>query len=160
MEVAASAIAVITLVGNVSNICLRLYGSLSAKEELNEIVKELGGLRHILTVIAQLTSGDTGYAQVCSQSNLAKPIQDCEDQIKDPQDELQKVENSKLPGRSLPWLLKEKALTRRLEKLSRLKQDLQLCMQTDQMFDYPSTNPNIALLTPSQIFALARAERR
>ncbi|KAH6637503.1 ankyrin repeat-containing domain protein [Boeremia exigua] len=132
MEVAASAIAVITLVGNVSNICLRLYGSLGAREELNQIVKELDGLRHVLTVITQLTATDTGYAQVCSKSSLAKVIKDCEDEIKDLEAELKKVEDSKLPGLSLPWLLKEKALARRLDKLTRLKQDLQLSMQTDQ----------------------------
>jgi|SRR5690242_5329115 len=145
MEVAASAIAIITLVGNVSTICLRLYGSLGAREELNQIIKEVEGFRQILTVVAQLTSSGTGYAQICSESQLGNVLTDCEAEIKRFEVELKKIEGSRLPGLSLPWLLKEKALAQRLETLSRLKQNLQISMQADQTFDHPSLSANTLL---------------
>lgn len=137
MEVAASAIAVITLVGNVSSICFRLYGSLGAREELNQIVKELDGLRYVLTTITQLAEGCTGYEEVCSSSSLSKLIEDCQKEVKALEAELKKIKTSRVPGLTIPWLLKEKELARQLDRLSRLKQNLQLSMQSDQTYRIP-----------------------
>lgn len=130
-SIAASVIAVLQLSGKISSLCFDLYTSFGARKELGQIIDEVESLRGILQKLARIPIDESSYAQVCADSSLSKSIADCHDELKTLESELENIRTSRVPGLGSTWLRKEKEVARRLERLSRVKHTLQLCLTTD-----------------------------
>lgn len=141
LSIAASIITLVQLTSKVSSICLELYGSLGARKEVDVIIDEVDALRRILHTLVRLTSAGTDYDKACANSALPASLADCKAELESLAIELGKVRTSKLPGVAIPWLLKEKEVTRRLERLSRVKQTLQLSLTADHTYRAPAQAP-------------------
>ncbi|KAF2868918.1 hypothetical protein BDV95DRAFT_106681 [Massariosphaeria phaeospora] len=134
----ASVIAVLQLTHKVSALCLNLHTSISARKEIGRIFDEVDALRDTLQGLARLSSTQDGPAtdsiNLDAINNLNGPLVKCKAELESLDAELQKVKltNTKLGFKTISWLLKEKDVACRLERLSRARQTVQLSLAVDQ----------------------------
>jgi ankyrin repeat protein len=137
---AASIITVIHLTHQISILCWDIHSRVqNAREDIIRIIDEINALRTILEALARLTSSGsssntdgTSILEVVAQ--LDKPLKDCESELQILADDLRKATPSKgrLGLKAIVWEFKEKDVTRRLDRLCRLKSTLQFALTLDQ----------------------------
>jgi hypothetical protein len=130
-SIAASIIAVLQLSGKVSSLCFDLYTTFGARKELDQIIDGVESLRSILQKLARIPIDNSANSRACTDPALSKPIAECHNELKTLEFELRSIQTSRVLGLSLMWLRKEKEVARRLDRLFRLKQTLQLYLAAD-----------------------------
>jgi len=133
LSITASLIAVLGLAHKISILCLDLHSFKSARQELNQILNEVESLRAILQGLARLESGQSSNFETVNKSD--GPLARCRTELENMLEDLQKLKssfNSRFGLDTISWALNEKDLARRLDRLGRAKQDLQLALSIDQ----------------------------
>lgn len=137
LSITASLIAIIQLTSKVTSTCWDLRSSFkSAKEDIARIISDTDLLRAVLEALVHLSeSDDQGNLQTVRR--LAGPdglLRECQNEVSLLKNSLGRISKSsnKYGLRGLSWHLKEKGVTRHLDRLIAIKSTLQLALSTDQ----------------------------
>ncbi|KAH6637510.1 hypothetical protein C7974DRAFT_142520 [Boeremia exigua] len=131
MEFVASVIAVLQLMSKISSVCYGLYRSYGTRRDLDDVVDEVDALRRVLQPLERITKSSPEYSAMCSDALLLVPLTRCTEELRCLEADLAKIESARFPGRTISWMLKDTDIHRSLERLSRLKQTLQLFLETN-----------------------------
>jgi hypothetical protein len=135
LSLAAGLIAVIQLASKVTTTCLDLSASIRAFKELDRVFNEVDALRDVLQKLVRLhvklQNSQSASENLISSS---RPISICRVELEGLLEELDKIKtsNSKITGKTISWIFKEKEIEGRLERLANAKQTLQLSLSVDQ----------------------------
>lgn len=139
LSLTASIITVLHLAHRVSILCLNFHSSIkSARKDFDRIIEEVNSLRSVLEGFARLVSHEEqdsiNLQDLEAVAAPDGPLSKCRIELEELEAELHsaKSPNSKFGIRSISWTLKEKDVNRRLDRIDRAKQALQLAIALDQ----------------------------
>ena len=138
LSVTASLITVLGLAHKITTLCLGLHSLKESQQELSRILDEVESLRTILERLARLASSKDGQEEAILPNFAAVnepngPLANCRTELENLHVELKKVSSSasRFGMQKISWALNEKDITRRLEKVSKAKDTLQLFLAVD-----------------------------
>lgn len=140
LSVTASIITVLHLTHQIGVLCLDLRSKFkNARQEIDQILDEISSLRTVLEGLARLGTAedqddDSSVRKLDSITKADGPLMKCSVELQELADELKKANQSNLKSsiQALSWTFKEKDVSRRLHRIDRLKETLQLALSVDQ----------------------------
>jgi hypothetical protein len=128
MEAVGGVAAIYQLAEGVIKLCRVLKRSLGAKAELVRAIEELDSLGQILERLSRIDAAKTKVSEFAFSAQLVR----CHDELESLKVFLKGFRESRTRSLKIQWILKEKELIRRFERLSAVKQDLSFSMGVDQ----------------------------
>ncbi|KAF2121937.1 hypothetical protein BDV96DRAFT_134213 [Lophiotrema nucula] len=136
LSVAASIITIVQVANAITIICLDASSkSNSARLNIRRILDDVNSLRTVLEGLACLVADGheksaTDLPNLQALATKDGPLSRCKTELEELQAELQKAVNTKTG--MITWIFREKEVNARLERVSRVRQSLQLALTTDQ----------------------------
>ncbi|KAF2175540.1 hypothetical protein K469DRAFT_679796 [Zopfia rhizophila CBS 207.26] len=137
LSVTASIVTVIHLATKITTQCWDLHSEFkSARKDIDRIIDETNTVREVLERLARLVDdidrdGDSRLSDFDVIVAPNGPFLKCHAELSSLKAELRNATSSNFKLGFL-WSLKGKDVARRLDRISRIKQDLQLALTTDQ----------------------------